>query len=108
MEAIRSIDDNSDGMVDRQELFKAFKLMLNPYLYLDLGPIATNRSSHLPSKGTIKGTTRVTTPTVDLKGKTNGKDRVQGTVTTRTKGRDKDTLNKDTATKEGTTRARDI
>lgn len=30
MEAIRSIDDNSDGMVDRQELFKAFKLMLNP------------------------------------------------------------------------------
>lgn len=30
MEAIKSIDDNSDGMVDRQELFKAFKLMLNP------------------------------------------------------------------------------
>jgi|JI9StandDraft_2_1071091.scaffolds.fasta_scaffold152384_1 Ca2+-binding EF-hand superfamily protein len=30
LEAIRSIDDNSDGMVDRQELFKAFKLMLNP------------------------------------------------------------------------------
>ena len=31
LEAIRSIDDNSDGMVDRAELFKAFKLMLNPY-----------------------------------------------------------------------------
>lgn len=30
LEAIKSIDDNSDGMVDRQELFKAFKLMLNP------------------------------------------------------------------------------
>lgn len=30
MEAIRSIDDNSDGMVDRAELFKAFKMMLNP------------------------------------------------------------------------------
>ena len=30
LEAIRSIDDNSDGMVDRAELFKAFKLMLNP------------------------------------------------------------------------------
>ena len=30
MEAIRSIDDNSDGMVDRGELFKAFKMMLNP------------------------------------------------------------------------------
>lgn len=32
LEAIKSIDENSDGMVDRQELFKAFKLMLNPYL----------------------------------------------------------------------------
>lgn len=30
LEAIKSIDENSDGMVDRQELFKAFKLMLNP------------------------------------------------------------------------------
>ncbi len=30
LEAIKSIDDNSDGMVDRGELFKAFKLMLNP------------------------------------------------------------------------------
>ena len=31
MEAIKSIDDNSDGMIDRAELFKAFKMMLNPY-----------------------------------------------------------------------------
>ena len=30
LEAIRSIDDNSDGMVDRGELFKAFEMMFNP------------------------------------------------------------------------------
>jgi Ca2+-binding EF-hand superfamily protein len=30
LEAIRSIDDNSDGLVDRAELFKAFKAMLGP------------------------------------------------------------------------------
>jgi len=34
--AIKSIDENSDGMVSKEELFKAFKLMLNPYLYYDL------------------------------------------------------------------------
>lgn len=30
LQAIKSIDDNSDGLVDREELFKAFKMMLNP------------------------------------------------------------------------------
>lgn len=30
LQAIKSIDDNSDGMIDRAELFKAFKMMLNP------------------------------------------------------------------------------
>ena len=30
MEAIRSIDDNSDGVISKEELFLAFKKMLNP------------------------------------------------------------------------------
>lgn len=59
VDAIRSIDDNSDGVVSKEELFKAFKAMLNPYFH----PYAGRSSPPATSMAAIR--TRGTTSTAD-------------------------------------------
>lgn len=78
LEAIKSIDENSDGMVDRQELFKAFKLMLNPYSCKHVGH---NVTILLPAKATIIRTETTLTAIRGAMGTTREQEtRVMGTT----------------------------
>lgn len=75
LEAIKSIDQNSDGAVSKEELFTAFKKMLNPYHHSHAGS-----SRPLPLPLLLRKTTGGTRP---IMGKTTPKGATEGINTDR-------------------------